>query len=811
MAGFRRSPGAGQRSRSRGRLVGWTSATAVGALITASVVAGVGAAGTATRVSEADAWLPSLVRGTLVHVNGTSGRVDGRVQLGEDTQGPLEVVQDSGNVLVLDRGSGVVTRIDPAQLSIARTESLDGARLRIVASGDSAWVVDQAAGVVQRIDPVTLAAEGKAVTLASRPLGAARADEDGILWVVLPDRGEAVPIDEDKPGEPVKAGQPGEPLRLTVAMGRAAVVNIKAGTLTVLSDKASGMAIRLPGALSAADPARVLVPENNASPLVPLLAPETGVLVVANVESGVVQAAELDLAAAASYGPPQAHGPRVYVPDTATGSLLVYNTTTARFDAPIRVTGISGQLDVYTRGDRLWVNDQANATAAVVDDEGVVHLIDKYDTKVPGAASSSAPPTATSAPTTTPAPGPQGPESATTDSRAGIDPSSSDPFGAGEDLPGSSRGSSTGSDAPQDEPDDSVQAAPSPPDARPAATVTVTAPPAVAAPPVVVTVPAPPAVVPAPISAAPTPSSTPPRPAPVVTTSAPAAPQPPASEGPPGRPKAQTGTGTITVTFAPSGGATPDRYELEGAPARASVKPTTVSAKGPFRFEVGNLACDADTEYTFKVVAVYGAKRYPSAASPAVRPCVAPGSPTITDKTRSNHQITLTWKAPADSGLKYQVTWRGAGSAPDGGQVTTDTSLTIRGLTNGSVYDITVTAVNNAGASPAAKTTVDMTPPKRTLQVHHNHDNGVDMGIRTLPDGEAGSRAGTIPPGYNGDITVHCQVKGSTERRLDGTAGASAIWDKVTYKGVTGYVSDVYIDTTNSGENAYSPELWQCE
>jgi hypothetical protein len=802
------------------------STAVVGALITASVVVGVGAADTAARVSEADSWLASLAHGTLVHVNGTNGRVDGRVQLGEDTEGPLEVVQDSGNVLVLDRSSGVVTRIDPAQLSVAQTQSFEGARLRIVAADDDAWVVDQAAGVVQRIDPVTLAALGKPVNLPSRPVGSVRADDDGVLWVVLPERGEVVPVGKEKTGDPVKAGQPGEPLRLTVAMGRAAVVNTKAGTLTVLSEEAEGMAIRLPSAVSAADPAKVLVPENNASPLVPLLAPDSGVLVVANVESGVVQAAGLDLTAAASYGPPQAHGQRVYIPDTSAGGLLVYDTVTARFDPPVRVTGQAGQLDVYTRGDRLWVNDQANATAAVVDEEGVVHLIDKYDKAAPG-------PGAPSATSTTAPDGDQGlpgPERA--DESEPAAPRGSDPTGAPQDLPGSPPDSDQVDNSPQDTPDQQDNGStngqntdgPSTPE-RPAATVTVTAPPPAAPappviPPVVVTVPAPQVEVPAPGPAvpppAPAPSTATPRPTPPQTTPSTAAPgtpppPPPAEPGPPGRPKAQTGADRITVTFAPSGGATPDHYELEGAPKGAAVKPSTVSAKGPFRFEVSGLACDADAEYTFKVVAVLGTERYASAASPAVRPCVAPAAPTITKKDRANHQIALTWKAPVGAGLTYKVAWKGAGSAPDGSQETTGTSLTIRGLTNGKVYDITVTAVNAAGSSPAARTSVDMTPPKKTLQVHHNRDDDVDMGIRTLPDSQAGDRAGAIPPGYNGDITVHCQVKGSTERRLDGTGGNSAIWDKVTYKGVTGYLSDVYVATTNSGKNSYSSELWQCE
>lgn len=829
MAGLRTRPGApgepGGRRRRGGRLAGWTSAAVVGALILTSVVVGVGTAGTNARVSDADAWLASLQRSTLVHVNGTTGQVDGRVQLGEAAEGPLEVVQEGDTVLVLDRGTGVVTRVDPAQLSVAQTQTFDGARLRIVVSDDDAWVVDEAAGTVQSIDPVTLAPAAKPVSLAGRPLGGARADEDGVLWVLLPTTGQAVPVGEDGAGEPTKVGEPGDQLRLTVAAGRTAVVNAKAGTLVVLSSEGAGMTMRLPGGLLTADPAKLLVPESNVSPLVPILAPDTGMLVVANVESGVVQAAELDMSKAQSYGPPQAQGARIYIPDTSAGQLLVYDTATPGFAAPIRVTGKPGRLEVHTRGDRVWVNDQANATAAVIDDEGVVHLIDKYDTDAPGAGSP-----APSRSATPPGESGRDGDSATPNTRAPSAPPNDGPPGGqdnGSDSDGDSdagNGSDSDSDPLPAETATQQTRQPEPPQQQPqqpqqtvqpqpVVTVTVTAP----APPAPATTlpPAPPP--PAPTgatSSAPNPVPTTGVPTTVGTSTKPSTnppTDPPAEKGPPGRPKAQTGSGKITITFAPASGATPTRYELQGAPSKSSISPTSVPAKGPFRFDVTNLACDEDDEYSFTVVAVYGTERVASAKSPAVRPCTAPGKPTITGQTRSNHQVVVNWKAPPGSGLTYLVTWKGAGSAPDGEQQTTATSLTIKGLTNGKVYAVTVTAVNAAGKSAAAKTDVDMTPPKKTFKVHHNRPNGDTLGIRNIPHADEGGRAGSIDDGYDGNITVHCQVRGSTESRDDGTGGNSSVWDKVTFEGTSGYVSDVYIATSKSGTNSYSPELWQCE
>ncbi|WP_169922950.1 hypothetical protein, partial [Streptomyces albus] len=71
----------------------------------------------------------------------------------------------------------------------------------------------------------------------------------------------------------------------------------------------------------------------------------------------------------------------------------------------------------------------------------------------------------------------------------------------------------------------------------------------------------------------------------------------PARTEPPGTPQAQSGPGTVTVTFAPSPGVKPTGYRLEGAPAGAEVKPGKVGPDGPFTFEVKGGSCDQ--QYSF--------------------------------------------------------------------------------------------------------------------------------------------------------------------------------------------------------------------
>jgi hypothetical protein len=89
-------------------------------------------------------------------------------------------------------------------------------------------------------------------------------------------------------------------------------------------------------------------------------------------------------------------------------------------------------------------------------------------------------------------------------------------------------------------------------------------------------------------------------------------------------------------------------------------------------------------------------------------PPTVPDPPTNLSATPSNGQVSLTWSAPSSNGgsaiTSYTVT-----NSPTGGTVNIiNTSATITGLTNGTLYTFTVIAVNSVGSSSG--TTVNATP-----------------------------------------------------------------------------------------------------
>lgn len=195
----------------RTRAVGWVSVVACAALLAGFVVLGGGAAGARVSISDLGAWLSSSKAHSVVHVNGSTGQVDGRVDIPGDGEGLLQVGVDGETVLVLDEQTGVVSRIDTAQLTVPQSRAYASKGMSLEVGAGRAWLVDPAGGTVQPIDPASLAPLSPPIDLGSHPLGPSGVDASGTLWVALPALGQVIAVKDNVPAAPVKVAEPGHP------------------------------------------------------------------------------------------------------------------------------------------------------------------------------------------------------------------------------------------------------------------------------------------------------------------------------------------------------------------------------------------------------------------------------------------------------------------------------------------------------------------------------------------------------------------------------------------------------------------------
>lgn len=203
-----------------------------------------------------------------------------------------------------------------------------------------------------------------------------------------------------------------------------------------------------------------------------------------------------------------------------------------------------------------------------------------------------------------------------------------------------------------------------------------------------------------------------------------------------------------------------------------------------------------------------------SAAAPAPRPPAAPQALTVT--ATANHSVTLGWSAPASGGgpVSYDVTWTGAASGSASGLG--GTSFRVTGLMNSATYSFSVTAVNSAGSSQPATVSQTLTPPQRPFNTFRN--TKLTLAVQAQPNAESQTQTvaviGVLTGNLGPQVIVACQVTGQFVTDPDDPTLAGDVWDKVTYNGIAGYISDLYVDTPQSVAGNYGsfsdPPLWEC-
>ncbi|POM27037.1 Chitinase A1 precursor [Actinomadura rubteroloni] len=235
---------------------------------------------------------------------------------------------------------------------------------------------------------------------------------------------------------------------------------------------------------------------------------------------------------------------------------------------------------------------------------------------------------------------------------------------------------------------------------------------------------------------------------------------------------------TVTWTApADTGGAPITSYKVTASPGGTSVVVTGTTATMSGLVD--------NTAYTFTVTATNPAGEGPaSGPSTPVTPVAAPGAPGNVAAQPGDGKADVTWDAPGDPGgapiTAYVVT-----ASP--GEITTTvsgTSATLSGLTNGTRYTITVTAVNAGGSGPASPWT-RVTPvavPGTPLNVQIGAGADYAQLYWSAPSSDGGSQitsytATAVPSGVSCATgtcpTVTVNGYASTARLTGLTSGAS--------------------------------------
>ena len=253
-------------------------------------------------LTDGGAWLVSSQTGTVTHLSGPAGRADAAVAVPDGAGHDLAVVEAGSYLLVTDRDAGRVHRVEPARLAADRSADLPPGAQVTYAAGQ-AYAVDAESGRVQRLDPVGLSALGRAIDLAPG-LGRSAQSPDGTLWVPAPADGTVTAVRAGDAGPPIPVAPAGNRIDALVMDDRPVVVDSTAGTVILLGREGPERTIPLPGEPGNGFRSSARI----GGKLLPLVAPETRQLLLADVETGQVSVVELPRSGdgAASDGTPAA-------------------------------------------------------------------------------------------------------------------------------------------------------------------------------------------------------------------------------------------------------------------------------------------------------------------------------------------------------------------------------------------------------------------------------------------------------------------------------------------------------------------------
>ena len=207
---------------------------------------------------------------------------------------------------------------------------------------------------------------------------------------------------------------------------------------------------------------------------------------------------------------------------------------------------------------------------------------------------------------------------------------------------------------------------------------------------------------------------------------------------------AARGNGIVEVSWSPplnDGGLPISAFVIDWVSSTGATGTIETSGTG---YTMQNLLNGAT--YTVTVSAVNEAGTSPAGGSASATPAAAPGAPGAVTVDRGDGRIDVTWQPPTSDGgkpvLSYTVLW----TAPDGSTgsaETTATSHTFEGLSNGTTYTVTVTAINEIGTSAASQ------PASGTPA----HIPGAPVAVRTVRE-DSRILVSWDPPASDGGLRV---------------------------------------------------------
>lgn len=324
-------------------------------------------------------WLTSRAVGQLTLVNGVAAQVSAAVSVtGPD--GRFTTEQSATHGYAINSATGDVVAVNDATLQKSATTLSATAQL-VAVSGGTVFVVNRAQRLVQILRSDTLAPVGHAVQMPGR--GSAAVAVGGVLWLADGPTGSVVSFrdENDTPTKefaPALFGATRTQPRLTAANGQPLLVDPGGRTASLLT--ATGAVARtMPVDLRAAD----LLSGSTDSDMLDSVQPDRGLLTLCDFISRACLPSFRLTGMNHRLGTAIQTDGHVFVPDYTSGVVRIVDIGNRRVVATAPIFDHAVTFELLQSDHIVYFNDPDNEQAGVIEPDGSLRRLDKYDPEHP--------------------------------------------------------------------------------------------------------------------------------------------------------------------------------------------------------------------------------------------------------------------------------------------------------------------------------------------------------------------------------------------------------------------------------------------
>jgi hypothetical protein len=319
------------------------------------------------------AWLADDTKGTVMLANGATGNVDVTVPIPDGKGGQLRVIRVGKHSVVINDRNGSVSRLDLANLKIAKSAKLAGNGLDVIPMGKRLLVVHKAKGLIELFDPMTLKPLGR-INIGS-PLTRAVVDAKGVAWVADSAGGELISVTWDDSKKKLVQGSIGIPgkssYHLASVRGAPTLVDAGRGTIQKVTNGKLGDPITAPFEPND-KPALARVIEGSTIPIAATSDTDGAVIIAEPQRQFRTPFADRN---GHEFGEPVMFADRVYLPDYTTGELITVDSSGGQIGPPKKIG--PGKFSVRVEEGYLWIDDAGGKEAFVVSPNGKLRPVNQ--------------------------------------------------------------------------------------------------------------------------------------------------------------------------------------------------------------------------------------------------------------------------------------------------------------------------------------------------------------------------------------------------------------------------------------------------